>query len=414
MPLIDDPNVGSPVDAVVDQGSSAAALQRILRSARRHVGLEIAFVAEILGTDRVFRFVDHDLADVSLAAGERQQLDQSYCHYVLSGELPAFLPDPASHPVASELGLTTPVPVGTHLSVPIRFSDGRLYGTFCCFSRHVEQDLDPDVRVIQMLAEVTADLLEELERSENQRRHREQVIRAVITDPTSLTIHLQPIIDLQTMQLAGLEALSRFRDYPNGPAALFSEAEELGLGFELEMRAARDALALLPQIPHPLRLNINVSPSTLVHQEFYEAVAGVGPDRLVVEVTEHAAVEDYVELRRASLQLRGLGIWLAIDDVGMGFAGLQHILENEPDELKLDRVVIQNVDTEPVREALVEALCTFGDRSGFNVLAEGVETHAELEAVRRLGARFAQGFFIGKPAPLAKALSQRDFESLLT
>jgi EAL domain-containing protein (putative c-di-GMP-specific phosphodiesterase class I) len=97
----------------------------------------------------------------------------------------------------------------------------------------------------------------------------------------------------------------------------------------------------------------------------------------------------------------------------MGFSGLNQILESTPDELKLDRAVVNNVDSDPVREALVEAFCSFGARAGFNIVAEGIETAAELFTIRRLGARLAQGYFLGRPVPLSCALSRRDFQDLV-
>ncbi|MBW3648001.1 MAG: EAL domain-containing protein, partial [Actinobacteria bacterium] len=88
------------------------------------------------------------------------------------------------------------------------------------------------------------------------------------------------------------------------------------------------------------------------------------------------------------------------------------VLEIQPDELKLDRVVIRNVDSDVVRQALVEGLSSFAAKVGVRLLAEGIETSEELAAVRRLGAHIGQGYYLSRPAPLAVALARRDFSIL--
>lgn len=172
------------------------------------------------------------------------------------------------------------------------------------------------------------------------------------------------------------------------------------------MHAVRLAMTALDDIPEPIRLNINVSPDTLCSEEFLDLMSSVPRDRLVViEVTEHAVIEDYTQVRLASARLTELGIWLAIDDVGMGFSGLNRILESTPEELKLDRVVVRDVDSSPVKQALVEAFCTFGRRMVFGVVAEGIETEAELSTLQALGATTGQGYHLGRPDRLDAVLN---------
>lgn len=381
----------------------------LLRSVREHLGLDVAFVAEIQDTQRVFRYVDHNLPTTPFAPGDADPLEQSYCYHVVEGRLPQFMRDPAQHPLATQLDATAAFPVGTHLSVPIRLADGRVYGTFCCFSRAVHESLsEADLRPLRMLAELIAQQLDAVDRSMSEQRERARHIRDIINDATSLTMVYQPLVDLATGATGAtvaLEALSRFRGY-GSPQALFDEAHELGLARELEMKAVLHALTALDEIPAPIRLNINVSPVTLVHVDFYGAVAHVPPDRLVVEVTEHAAIEDFQELRKVAQRLKQRGIWLSVDDVGMGMSGLNRILETRPDELKLDMNVVRDVDTDVVKQALIEGFASFANRAGLRLVAEGIETARELEALRTLGVELGQGYFLAKPAPLAQALNK--------
>lgn len=399
-------------EAQARETASDAAIQRVLRAARRHLGLETGFISQFVGDRRVVRFVDHDEREPPVGLGDIDPRTETYCHYVAAGELPEFLRDPATHPVAGSLEITQSLPIGTHASVPIRFSDGRVYGTFCCFSRRVDTEVKPDLKVMRALADVASEVLEELDDREREKRRQREWVEQIIESDSALQLNFQPLVDLMTMQLVGVEVLSRFPGHAAGPHEVFELAHHVGLGLELEMRVVRDAIAVLPEIPPPLRLNVNVSPSTLVAPEFFPAVAGVPRERLVVEVTEHAAVLDYVELRDVSRRLSELGVWLSIDDVGMGFSGLNQILEIRPDELKLDRVVIRDIDSDVVREALFEGLCWFGVKVGVHMLAEGIETVGELTTVQRLGAAMGQGYFLARPAPLAAALARHDFSSL--
>lgn len=392
---------------------SEEAVDRLLRAVRQHMGMEIAFISQFVDDERVYRFVDHDGPDSPVEVGDSGRREDSHCHYVAEGTLPQYLLDANAHPVAAALEGTKTLPVGTLVSVPIKLSDGRVYGTFCCFSRRVETELQPDLKAMRVLADVAAEVLEEFEDRAAEEAERRRLIEQVVeSDDGTLVLHFQPLVDLATMQLVGLEALSRFSGHRWGPQEMFEQAHSVGLGVQLEMRVVRDALALLPQIPHPLRLNLNVSPSTLVAPELFRLLADVPRDRVVLEVTEHEAVADYVELREVSRRLTELGVWLAIDDVGMGFSGLNQVLEIQPDELKLDRVVIRNIDSDVVRQALVEGLCSFAAKAGVRLLAEGIETREELTAVRRLGAHFGQGYHLGRPAPLAVALARRDLSTL--
>lgn len=381
------------------------AVQRILRGVRERLGLDVAFVSQFLGGDRVFRYVDSGAGGSPVKVGDGDPLEDSYCQRVVNGTLPEFLADAGQHPVAARLPVTSSLPVGTHLSVPIRFSDGRIYGTFCCFSRSVQPSVDErDVTTLHLLSELVAEYLEAVDGQERDRQRRRDRIAELVADPASINMVFQPLFDLASGRAVGLEALARFPTVGEGPERVFSEAWAVGLGVELEVKAVRAALAALDQLSERWMLGVNVAPTTLVSAAFSEAVQSVPAGRLIVEVTEHAAVDDYDELTAAAQRLSSLGIGLAIDDVGMGFSGLNHILESSPDAIKIDAAVVREVDVRPAKRAMIEALVSFGAQVGVMVIAEGIETASELETLRELGVPIGQGYHLARPAELSAVI----------
>jgi EAL domain-containing protein (putative c-di-GMP-specific phosphodiesterase class I) len=199
-----------------------------------------------------------------------------------------------------------------------------------------------------------------------------------------------------------MEALARF-DLEGEPWPVerwFSEAAKIGLGTDLELACNRSALAALTRIPARAYLSINVSYRTAESDELLELLDSVDAARIVVEITEHEAVEDYDRLTRALQRLRERGTRVAIDDAGAGFASLRHILLIDPEIIKIDVSLTTRIDTDPRRRALATALISFADEMGMTVVAEGVQTQEEREALQALGVKLGQGFFLGPPGPL--------------
>jgi EAL domain-containing protein (putative c-di-GMP-specific phosphodiesterase class I) len=122
--------------------------------------------------------------------------------------------------------------------------------------------------------------------------------------------------------------------------------------------------------------------------------------RLVFELTEHEAVDDYGPIRDRMEPLLRAGARIAVDDTGAGYASLRHILLLQPQIIKLDRSLTHGVDHDPARRALASSLVSFAHDVGAEVIAEGIETVEELATLERLGAHWAQGFHIARPEPL--------------
>lgn len=381
------------------------AIQRTLRVIREHLGLDVAFVSQFVDGQRVFRYLDAGPDDAGVEVGHGDPLEESYCHHVVRGSLPRFLSDPSEHPVSAALPVTSEVGVGTHLSVPIRFSDGRTYGTFCCFGLGVHDELDDrHADVLELLAELVSEHLEELDAEERAAQARRDRITRIRRNPRGIQMVFQPIVELASDKVTAVEALARFPGSDSGPQVMFAEAWDVGLGVDLELDAVRASLAQLQDLPAGVRLGVNVAPETLISDAFLETIDDLPAGRLTVEVTEHAAVADYVALKAARQRLSTRGIQLAIDDVGMGFSGLNHILECDPDVLKIDAAVVRDVHTNPAKAAMIEALVSFGDRAEMSLVAEGIETADELCVLRTLGVGFGQGYHLARPGALAAVL----------
>src|SRR3954467_8593487 len=223
--------------------------------------------------------------------------------------------------------------------------------------------------------------------------------RPLLADPDDLTLVFQPIVDLAGATIAGYEALARFPGSA-GPDVWFAAAAEAGLAAELEALAIHKALAAVPALPPDTFLTVNVSPHILGSAPVQDALATRDDlHRVVVELTEHTPVHDLAALRRQCDELRMRGALIALDDAGSGYSGLQQLAALRPQGVKLDRALVSDADTDPVRVALAEMLGEFAGRIDAWLLAEGVETQAELAAFARLGVPLAQGWLLARPTP---------------
>jgi EAL domain-containing protein (putative c-di-GMP-specific phosphodiesterase class I) len=232
------------------------------------------------------------------------------------------------------------------------------------------------------------------------RREATERIRSVLSR-RAITTAFQPIADLRSGDVVGLEALSRFDSEPRrGPDRWFAEASEVGLGADLELAAVEVALSQLDIVPEDMFVSINVSPQYLADGLLNTVLSGRHARRIVVELTEHAKVDDYEPLLECVSMLRARGVRAAVDDAGAGFASLQHILRLGPDLIKLDLSLTRDIDADPVRRALASSLVTFAFDVGAEIVAEGIETSSEQQALSSLGVGMGQGYHLGRPGPL--------------
>ncbi|OHV35027.1 MULTISPECIES: sensor domain-containing phosphodiesterase [Pseudofrankia] len=181
------------------------------------------------------------------------------------------------------------------------------------------------------------------------------------------------------------------------PERWFACAAAVGLGTELELAAVRAALAYLPHLPPDVFMSVNVSPGT-IGPELLELIQDVEPSRLLLEITEHTRIEDDSEVFRTLAELRARGVRIGADDIGSGYAGLSRFLALRPDLVKMDHYLTHGIDADPARRAVANALIQIADEIGASVLAEGIETEAELTTLRATRVRLGQGNHIARPA----------------
>ena len=211
-----------------------------------------------------------------------------------------------------------------------------------------------------------------------------------------MQVALQPVLDLATGVAVGQEALARFGG--RVPTDRWFRAAGLhNLGIELErltLAAALDRLAILPEGQF---LAINTAPASLHDEEVLRLLNSCDLSRLIIEITEHDAVNDYDVTREALGRLRDGGAQIAVDDVGAGFASLRHVLLLQPDVVKLDTSLTRDVHNSPRQMAIVQALVTFSDEVGAVVLAEGIEVAEQVPALLEAGVTLGQGWHLGVP-----------------
>jgi PAS domain S-box-containing protein len=210
----------------------------------------------------------------------------------------------------------------------------------------------------------------------------------------------QPIHELRTGTITGVEALARFpTDDGRSPDHWFNEATSVGLGGELEFAALEAALHNTAKLPEHLYVALNLSPETCLDPRLpgFLEQSGLAVDRIVLELTERLAVDEYAPLLAALAPLRRHGLRIAVDDAGSGFSSMRHILQLRPDIIKLDRSLIAGIDRDQGQRALGAAMVGFATQIGARIVAEGIETQAELTAVIELGMTSGQGYFLGRP-----------------
>lgn len=215
----------------------------------------------------------------------------------------------------------------------------------------------------------------------------------------------QPVYRLGDGRLRAVEALTRFdTELAEPPDVWFGLARQSGQEVELDLAAIEAALLAADAVlPDDVDLTLNCSPATICDDRLASLLDRCPSRGIILEITEHAMVDDYRQLEEILPALRARGISLAVDDTGAGFASLRHILRLSPDIIKLDISLTQGLRHDPVRRTLAECLVRFASRTGSELFAEGIEDPADLAEWRELGADAAQGYLLGRPGPLPYA-----------
>ncbi len=228
-------------------------------------------------------------------------------------------------------------------------------------------------------------------------------------------VAFQPIVDLADGELHEYECLFR-PNLPHQPASITTIVEAAiatGRAVELDTFIVRLTLERIARlvagnaVPAGIRfaVAINTTPASLLDPHFEARAvarmvreAGIQPRQVTLECTEQQAVLDTVPLQRQVKALRKLGFGFAVDDAGAGYASFTLIAALRPTIIKIDREIVHGCAANDAKKALVEAFVSFGRRIDARLIAEGIETHRELETLRSLGVEFGQGYLLGRPA----------------
>ena len=218
-------------------------------------------------------------------------------------------------------------------------------------------------------------------------------LQAVI-ESASFRPFFQPIVDLWDGSVVGHEALTRFDD-GRAPQLVFDLAARAGLGLDLETACLLASIAASERLPGTTYLSLNASPELVLSGRLGPILAEVRRP-VVLEITEHVEIDDYAGLRR-ELKRLGSTVRLAVDDAGAGYASFRHILELAPDFVKIDLDLVRGVDAEPARQALIAGMGYFAVKRKLRLVAEGIETRKELDALQALAVPYGQGYLLGRP-----------------
>jgi diguanylate cyclase (GGDEF)-like protein len=244
----------------------------------------------------------------------------------------------------------------------------------------------------------------------------ETELRRSVTD-NDFVLHYQPLIDLDTLRVVGVEALIRWEHPTRGllaPAEFIDVAEDTGLivpiGRWVLEQATRDAAKWQPPSGAPLSIAVNLSPRQLHDPNLVQSVAdalrttGLSPDTLIIEITENLLLKD-AELARSRLAaLRALGVKVAVDDFGTGYSSLAYLDRYPVDILKIDRSFVDPLGGSAKSAALVRSIIDMATALEIDAIAEGVEDEHQLATLQSLGCHLAQGFFFARPRPAAEIL----------
>ncbi len=225
----------------------------------------------------------------------------------------------------------------------------------------------------------------------------------------TLSVVFQPIVDRRSRKTMGFEALMRTKEasMPH-PGALLEVAERLDRLQEVGRRVRELAAMSFRPPTDGMTLFVNLHPADLLDPNLYDRNAPLTKlaDRVVLEITERAALDDITDTKHRGTELRRRGFRLAIDDLGAGYAGLTSFATLEPEVVKLDMSLIRGIEASPVKKHIVQSMTRLCRELDMSVVAEGIETMAELATVIDVGCDHLQGYFLGRPAPELVASSQ--------
>jgi predicted signal transduction protein with EAL and GGDEF domain len=237
----------------------------------------------------------------------------------------------------------------------------------------------------------------------------EQDLRQAIRSG-AIAPYYQPLVELATGTICGLEVLSRWHHPTKGtvqPADFIELAEDAGVINDLTLAILQKACLDARSLPQHLSIAINIAPRQIQDEWLAQKIMTVlaktkfSPQRLEVELTENALVDDIASAKHVIGSLKAQGIKVALDDFGTGYSSLWYLSELPFDKIKIDRSFIKTLHERAESAKIVSAIIGLGKSLGVPTIAEGVETERDAEVLKALGCTIAQGFLYAKPVPAA-------------
>jgi EAL domain-containing protein (putative c-di-GMP-specific phosphodiesterase class I) len=381
------------------------AVERLLTLARMHLGMEVAIVSEFTGEEQVLRHLEGDPEAFGLQIGSPARLSETYCWGVANGHLPPVVHDARADVRVRDLEVTWEADIGSYIGVPIRFSDGRLYGSVCCLSHSASPSLrDRDADFMTMVAALLGQELEAEWTAHQKRLETFGRIREVL-EGGGLGVAFRPIFDLDSLAIVGYETLPRF-DEGGSPERWFADADEIGLAADLERAAIQVSLAHLGDLPRGAYQWVSLSPRVMGSSTILDMLAEAPGDRTIVGLAP-TGQDGESGLVEATHDLRARGLRIAFDHVGGEPTALSAIYRLQPELLRLDAGTVRGIDADPPQRDVISFLVRLGSEVGAVILAEGIETRETLNLLRDLGVAYGQGYALAPPLSLDDLAHER-------
>jgi EAL domain-containing protein (putative c-di-GMP-specific phosphodiesterase class I) len=377
-------------------------IRSVVRELREFLHMDIAYVSQFHDEFQTFLAVDFSTEgeQVGIREGDSTYLSKSFCKRVADGKLSNLIIDATTEPAVADIPETFAVPIKSFISAPIRMGDGKIFGSICCFSRSTCDWLTPqDASLLGLFSEFIARSFSVKADTLNELFIRQQEISDIIKSKRYQILY-QPIIEYPTKNIIGFEALTRFQrnNISGDTEEVFKIASAAGMAPQLELEIIQSAYEQFEPASDDQFLSVNLSPKTVESDAFFTAFPTWHEHALVLELTEHDAVENYASFNKKIDNLTGSGAKLAIDDAGSGYASFKHVVELNPEIIKIDASTIRGVNKNKNKQGLIKAFVAYGDFTGTKIIAEGVESEEELDMLLALGVKLFQGYFFSQPA----------------
>jgi EAL domain-containing protein (putative c-di-GMP-specific phosphodiesterase class I) len=381
------------------------AVERLLTLARMHLGMEVAIVSEFTGEEQILRHLEGDPEAFGLQIGAPARLSETYCWGVANGHLPPVVHDARADVRVRDLEVTWEADIGSYIGAPIRFSDGRLYGSVCCLSHSASPSLrDRDADFMTMVAALLGQQLEAEWTAHQRRLETFGRIREVL-EGGGLGVAFRPIFDLDSLAIVGYETLPRFEE-GGSPERWFADADEIGLAADLERAAIQVSLAHLGDLPRGAYQWVSLSPRAMGSSTILDMLAEAPGDRTIVGLAPTGR-DGESGLLEATHDLRARGLRIAFDHVGGEPTALSAIYRLQPEVLRLDAGTVRGIDADPPQRDVISFLVRLGSEVGAVILAEGIETRETLNLLRDLGVAYGQGYALAPPLSLDDLAHER-------